>query len=296
MSLVRFSAEEAAASFWRRRRSNLLSLLTITVALFVLGGFLLVNVNLQRWIGQWTAAAEVSVYLADAAAQEDRAAVERVLRESAVVAGSDFVSHDEALRRFRHLFPDLADAAEHLGDRPLPASYEVRLHPDRATEPAVAALTGELAKLGGVADVRYDRRWIDRLLAFVETGRALGVLLAFVLVLAAALTVASVIRLALHARQQEVEIMHLVGAPLGFIRGPFVIEGLLQGGAGAILALGALYAAYSGVRLTAGDWLSGLAGPGPGLGFLPWTMVLGLLAGGMLVGCIGGFIAARSAR
>ena len=296
MTAFRFAAEEGTLSLWRRRRSNVLSLLTIAVALFVLGGFLLVNVNVQRWIGQLTSTAELSVYLHDTATPEERAAVERLLGASPVVSGTEFISHAEALGRFRVLFPDLADAAGQLGDRPLPASLEVRLRPEAATDAEVDALSTRLRALPGVSDVRYDRRWIARMMSFVETGRTAGGLLAAVLIVAAALTVASVIRLALHSRQQELEIMHLVGAPLGFIRGPFVFEGILQGGLGAMIALVALYALFLVVRARMGDVLAGLGGPGAGLAFLPWTAVLALMAGGVVVGCIGGFVAARSGR
>jgi cell division transport system permease protein len=296
MSALRFSAEEAAVSLWRRRQSNVLSLLTISVAMFVLGGFLLVNVNVQDWIARWTSAAELSVYLADTISAEDRAAIERVLSSSRIVTGHEYVGHAEALRRFRALFPDLAEAAGQLGERPLPASYEVRLQPDAATDTAVATLSDRLRNTRGVTDVRYDRHWIARLVSFAEAGRIAGIALAAVLVLAAALTVASVIRLALHARQHEVEIMHLVGAPLAFIRGPFVVEGVLQGGLGAVVALAVLYGSFVATRARVGVWLAGVAGPGSGLTFLPWTAVLGLLAGGMVVGCIGGLVATRSAR
>lgn len=295
MSVVRYSAEEATLSLWRRRRASLLSLLTIAVALFVLGGFLLVNANVQRWIARWTDAAELSVYVDDAATAEDRAAIEAVLAESALVESREFVSHEEARRRFRRLFPDLAEAADQLGDRPLPASYEVKLKLPQPSDEAAAALVAKLGDTAGVADVRYDRRWIDRLVAFVGAVRAAGVVLAAVLVFAAALTVASVIRLALHARQQEVEIMHLVGAPLGFIRGPFVMEGVIQGGLGALLALASLLALYASAGPAVGRWLSGMAGPDPAVTFLPWTSAAGLLVGGMLVGCVGGLIASRSA-
>ena len=92
----------------------------------------------------------------------------------------------------------------------------------------------------GVADVRYDRRWLDRLASLSAFVRYAGFILAGVLVLAAGLTVANVVRLALYARRDEVEIMELVGAPMAFIRGPFVCEGIIQGGIGAVLALAAL--------------------------------------------------------
>ncbi len=146
---------------------------------------------------------------------------------------------DEALRRFSRQFPDLAAAAASLPTNPLPASYEVQLRPELARDPAVDRLAAQLRQQAGVSDVRYDRRWIERLLAFVGAARAAGLVLVAVLTLAACLTITGVVRLALHARRAEIEIMQLVGAPLAYIRGPFVLEGTLLGLTGAVVALGA---------------------------------------------------------
>ncbi len=91
----------------------------------------------------------------------------------------------------------------------------------------------QVAALPGVADVRYDREWLGRLASGLDAVRGAGLALALLMAVAAALTVAAVVRLGLHARRDEIEIMKLVGSPMTFIRGPFVAEGLLQGGIGA---------------------------------------------------------------
>src|SRR5205085_3720687 len=106
--------------------------------------------------------------------------------------------------------------------------------------PAIDELVGRVRQMPGVVDVRYDRRWLDRLLAAVTIVRGVGLLLGSILTLAAALTVANVVRLALYARRDEIDIMQLVGAPQTYIRGPFVMEGVLQGGVGALVSLMAL--------------------------------------------------------
>ncbi len=85
----------------------------------------------------------------------------------------------------------------------------------------------------GVADVRYDRQWLNRLLTVIRLIRGIGLALGTLLAVAAALTVANVVRLALYARRDELDIMQLVGAPPVYVRGPFVMEGVLQGGVGA---------------------------------------------------------------
>ena len=142
-----------------------------------------------------------------------------MLRESHLVRAVEVVSKGEALLRFKRNFGELAAAAQDLPENPLPASIEVRLLPD-ANPADVEALAGRASKLPGVADVRYDRLWIQRLMGAVKLIRAGGFALAAVLIFAAALTVASVVRLALLARREEIHIMQLVGAPLAYIRGP----------------------------------------------------------------------------
>jgi cell division transport system permease protein len=243
---------------------------------------------------QWQDAAEFSVYLDDTVTREERAAVEQTLRQSRVVSALEAVSKEDALKRFRQNFATLAEAAGGLPANPLPASLEVRLRPD-ANPTEVAALADQAATLAGVADVRYDRQWIQRLMYAVDVVRAGGFTLAALLVFAATLTVASVVRLALVARREEIHIMQLVGAPIAYIRGPFIVEGLIQGGFGATAALIVLWIALSVVRSRADAWLAGAIDPAS-LVFLPLSIVAVLLAAGAAVGALGGFIAARGAR
>jgi cell division transport system permease protein len=106
--------------------------------------------------------------------------------------------------------------------------------------------------------------------------------------------VAAVVRIGLTARRDEIEIMQLVGAPLAFIRGPFVAEGLLQGGCGAIVAVALLWV---GFMLARGWWGTDLSAmlDGTAVTFLPAKLSAALIAGGMIVGAAGGFAAARHA-
>jgi len=107
-------------------------------------------------------------------------------------------------------------------------------------------------------------------------------------------SVASVVGLGLHSRRHELEVMQLAGSPMSFIRGPFVVEGLIQGGVGALLALALLRLGF-GVAMT--WWGSGLADVlsiGP-MTFLPARLSALVLVGGMAVGAIGGLAASRHA-
>src|SRR5262249_34095421 len=148
-------------------------------------------------------------------------------------------------------------------------------------------------RASGVADVRYDRQWISRISAGLSALQRVGGALVVVMLAAAALTVATVVRLALHARRDELEIMLLVGSPYAFIRGPFVAEGLLQGGVGALVALIGLWAGFVAVQAGWGSALAEIAGPDM-LRFLPVRTCAWLILGGMAVGSLGGFAAART--
>jgi cell division transport system permease protein len=296
MHALRYFFTEAAASLWRSRGGAMLAILTIAAGLFVLGFFLLVNENLQPLVSRWTESAELSIYLADDAAPEQVSAVEDLVDKSGLVSERNYVSKDEALKRFRTDFPDLAATAAGLKGNPLPASLEVRLKPDvREVAGAIDGLVAALTHMPGVADVRYDKEWLGRLNGVVRGLRIAGVVVVAMLTLAAALTVGNVVRLAAAARSDEIEIMQLVGAPFAYVRGPFVAEGVLQGGLGAIVALLGLAAAFFAFNGRYGAAAAETLGAS-GITFLPGPMMGLLVVGGMLLGCVGGYVVARRVR
>jgi cell division transport system permease protein len=290
MRLLYYAFDEALSSVWRRRTSALLAMGTIAIALFVLGASLVVTGNLARLAAQWARAAEMSVYLADQVTPVERHDIELALARDHVTAAQEFVSKAEALRRFKQTFGDLAAAVDDVGGNPLPASFEVRLRAGAAGGPDVDALGAQLRRMPGVVDVRYDRQWLTRLLSGVRIIRGAGFVLSFILTVASGLTIGSVVRLALDARRDELEIMQLVGAPRAYVRGPFVMEGVLQGGMGAAIAVLALGVAFA--VLQAG-YVAPLAVTVDvsSVQFLPIVQCLALVSGGMAVGCLGGLAA-----
>ena len=196
-------------------------MLAIALALIVLGALLLVTWNAEQLLARWSSAAEFSVYLRDDATSEQRGAIETAIDQSGVADGREYVSKAEALTRFRREFAELASLTSGFDDNPFPASIEVRVRPERGTRRSRDAL---VQAPGGAAG-RGRRRattatgWPGSA-AGLGTIRAAGLALALLMALAAAVTVATVVRLGLQARRDEIEIMELVGAPLAFIRGP----------------------------------------------------------------------------
>ena len=295
MIVLGYAFEEALASIRRAGRSAVVSIVTIAIAFVTLGGFLLVSVNVQGMLDRWLEAAEMSVYLNDNASDDDRAALESVLRSRPDVAGVEYVSKATALERFRADFPELADVTGSLDGNPFPAVLEVRLRTEASDDAAIETFATEMAGRPGVADVQFDRRWLARLMGVVGAARGAGALVAGILMLGAAFTVGAVVRLSLHSRRDEIEIMALVGAPFSYIRGPFIMEGLLLGGAGAVVALVAVGVLYYIIGQAIGSNLAGLTADGQ-LRFLGFAEFATMILGGLLVGAGAGTLASRAAK
>jgi cell division transport system permease protein len=289
---VGYSFSEARASLWRGRHAGLLATGTIAIALFVLGTFLVLTANLERLGAEWSKAAELSVFLRDEITSDEREAIEQAVASGPLIASHEYVSKSEALARFKQTFNSMAGAVDDLGENPLPASIEVRLAAGSASSDAIDGLAAALRGKPGVADVQYDRQWLNRMLSAIRLIRGAGLVLGGVLAVAAALTVANVVRLGLYSRRDELDIMELVGAPRTYIRGPFIAEGILQGGLGAALALALLAAVFLAARAR---YLMPLAAAVnvSSVRFLPWQLCAVMVVGGMVVGCLGGLMAAR---
>jgi cell division transport system permease protein len=270
-----------------------MSIGTIAIAFLTLGGFLLVSINLQALVDQWAAAAEISVYLRDDIPPDARSALLDELSRHGAVEAIEYVSKKDALDRFTRDFPELADVAVSTGN-PFPPSIEIQLRTDVDAASTAEAIAAQIATREGVLDVQYDQQWLERLLIVIRTVRIAGLIVAGVLVLGAAFTVAAVVRLSLQARSDELEIMRLVGAPYSFIRGPAVAEGALLGAIGAIVALALLAVgasvAGSHIAAAAAEW--GSTGT---LRFLGIGDAVLLVVAGGLVGGLAGLVASRAA-
>lgn len=294
MRAVDYALREAWASLWRSRGATAFAVTAIALAMVVLGTLLLLTWNVQRLVDQWTSAAEFSVYLREDATSEQRGAIEAAIDESRVALARQYVSKSQALARFRTEFSELASLTAGFEENPFPASLEVRVQAAAERDGRAEALARRLALMAGVADVRHDREWLARIAAALQAVRGAGLALAMLMAAAAGLTVAAVVRLGLQSRHDEIEIMRLVGSPLSFIRGPFVAEGLLQGGVGALGAIVVLWLGFATANATWGADASVLL-DGGALQFLPIRFWVELVGGGMAVGGLGGFAASRHA-
>ncbi len=287
---LRYFLEEALTSLWRSRLVSVVSVGTMAVSLFVFGAFLVVANNLSAVVSEWSRKIQVTFFLEDGLAPHIRASLENRLREDPAVESVEHISREKAVERFRSMFRDLSGLPEDLGENPFPASLEVTLRISREAPKEVERLARDYGAAPGVEEVQYDLLWVQRLFTGIRLMRWVGGLLGGVLVLASVFTISNVVRLTAYARQDEIDIMRLVGATQAYVKGPFVVEGMVQGGLGGLLALGLLWLSF---RLAARDLLASSHLLGQDIGFLPSSLSLAIVVGGMLVGIVGGYLSLR---
>lgn len=283
---------EAVRRIWVSKRTSFVAVAMIAISLLLVGTFLLIAENLGRAAEEWQGKSRVVVYLDPAATQPQIAAIDRYLASQRELAGRRFVTRDQALARFRLYFANVAEVVGQLDDNPFPPSFEVDVNPALGQSANFARQMNAVKAMPGVDQLQYDWQWIERLRRLVRMINIIGLAAGGVLAVAAAFTIANVIRLTMMLYREEIEIMRLVGATERIIRGPFLIEGFLQGTIGGLVAVAALYVLYEVSRRSLAPSSSILWGF-LFRGFLPWEKIAALVAGGMLAGWFGSWLSVR---
>lgn len=285
---IRYYAVEAWEEFRHSPGPNLLAASVLAASLFVASALLLVLSNVAGTLEEWGSRLRVDVFLTDAARPDEVAALRARIEAIDGVTRVAVVDKEEALSRFRAAFGALSAAAEEMDENPLPQSLEAYLDPTSATD-AAPSVMAEIRGVAIVDEVRWDRPLVDRIgaaLRFVRMGGgALGVLVFGALTL----VMAGVLRLAVLARRDEIEIMRLVGAGPGMVRGPFLLAGAVQGASGAVAAL-VLLEASRRAALARGAEIGPLVDASLGAP-LPLSASLAVAGVGAAVGFAGAWVA-----
>lgn len=295
LQTLRYFTREALVGFYRARTMNIVTVGIIAASLAILGGFLLLVENVRTLADDWNRA-QINAYFRDRAIAQTPADVRGLvesLRARPIVREARFVSREEALEIFKSRFAGLAAAAGSLSVNPFPASVEISVRGDRGERAeSTRALLEELKASPLVEMVQDNEEEARRLLAALRVVSSIGWGVGAVLSAASIFIIFNVIRLTVHARRDEISIMKLVGATGGFIRGPFLLEGMLQGLLGAALAILLLYGAHLALADYAGRSGNTLARLLSGQ-FLPAARTVGLAAGGLLIGLTGAALSLR---
>jgi cell division transport system permease protein len=269
---MRLVLRETGLAFRRAPLLSALSVTTIAFSLFVFGLFGLVVVNLQRTIGQVAERVEIVAYLKRGTAIEAATMAAADIEAFPEVESVEHVTEAQALARARSELREFQDIFQDLEANPLPASLDIRLRPAWRTAAGADTVAARLRGFPFIEDVRFGRDWVEKLDRLRAIAGAVGFAIGAAFALVAVIIIGTTIRMAVLQRSREIAIMRLVGATDGFIRAPFLLEGLLKGIAGGLLALALSYGAWALID----SWLIRAAF------FTTAQAALGVAAGGLL--------------
>jgi len=291
MRRIGYVLSAAWQGFWRNPVMSIAATLTVALMLLLFAFFIVTDRGLQAAVAALESKVELVLYLDDGARPSDILALKARIENDPAVARVDYVTKQQALDRLRELAQRKEDfTLADIGINPLPASLEIKLASAQDTGRLAASLKDELGH-GVVTDVIDNPTVVEKLLTITRVLSIGGVAVLAMMLFVALFVIVNTIRIAVHARRDEIEIMQLVGATDWFVSWPFILEGVLVGAFGAIVALAVL-------ALASGPVTSAMVGF---LDILPVSLganfVLQLAAGvlGFAV-LVGGFGASFSVR
>jgi cell division transport system permease protein len=214
---------------------------TVAITLFIVGFFLIVVYDIQGILNSVKSQVEVAVYLKDSANEELKEYLEGEISSWEEVAEVQYISKEQALEIFKEE-NEGSDILKEIQGNPLPASFEITLDsPEKVEQIALRFMTKEGDYIEGVDEVIYGQNYVQKLFSITAITGSIAFLIIIILILAAIVLIFNTIRLSIHARRKEIEVMKLVGATNWFVRIPFLFEGFFEGFVGSLIAVFLLY-------------------------------------------------------
>ena len=238
---------EVWTAFRRAPGLGMLSIFTIAFSLFAFGLFGLVAYNTRLALERLEERVEIRAYVTEGTETDAVAAAVGDIRAFPEVAKVTYVSPEDALKKARVEMAEFKDVFE---PEFLPASLEVRLKPGMRDPDQVKAVAKRLTGYPFVDDVRYGEEWVQKFYSVRRAATAAGIILGIAFAFAAMIIIGSTIRTSVLARAREIGIMRMVGATDGFIRAPFLIDGLLKGLIGGTLAVALMWVTREALTAT----------------------------------------------
>ena len=232
---------EAFKSVRRNFWIGLASMSTVAVSLIIVGASLLIVVNTNYLAARLESNVEITAYLKSDISMEAAGEMDKDIRNIPGVDKVTFVTKDRALQEFREQLGDRQAMVDALGgENPLPNLYRIKTIAAQDVKKVAETLTG----FSGVEKVDYGEGVVERMLSITKWLRAVGLTGVGLLAAAAVFLIATTIRLTVFARRKEIQIMKIIGATDWFIRWPFLLEGMMLGLIGAIIATGVVDFSY----------------------------------------------------
>lgn len=280
--------KETFYSLFRNKFMAVASVLTVTLSMFILGVFLCAVLNINHMATYLENQVEMTVYLKDGLNTEQVMAVGKKLKALPDLKEIKFTNKDQAMAEFKQRLGDQQGILDAINGNPLPSSYSTSFATPASLKNAVSIVT----QYPEVDSVQYGQDIIEQLYKVAQVIRIGGIILIIFLAGAELFIISNTIRLTVFARRREIQIMKYVGATNGFIRWPFIFEGMIIGFIGSGLSVFILWEGYKVVLMEMAQ---------AGLVFIPmiplWPfigyMTVMLLAAGIIIGILGSTISLR---
>lgn len=285
---IKYFFKEAFTSLARNSWLSISSVGIVTVSLIILGASLLLVVNADRLANSVESSVEITAFLEEEVGKVDRESIQKKIKANPDVTSVEFISKEQGLKEMKESFGDRADILESVEkNNPLPDAFRVKTK-QAETVPAVAK---KIEAIKGVEQVRYGQGVVEKLLSITHWVRLASMVALTLLTLASGFLIATTIRMSVFARRREIGIMKTLGATNWFVRFPFVLEGIVLGLTGGLLAVLAVDLGYislvSKVRLSL-PFIQPVTEPNIIL------TVLGCMLGlGVLIGSLGSWFSLR---
>ena len=280
--------QEVFLSLKRNNWMSAASIGTVAVSLFVLGVFLILVLNMNRLASSLESQVQISVYLADDLKKADRDDLAFDIKNMQGIESIKFVSRDEAKERLAQRLGDQKYLLDALGEQnPLPDAFELTVKQPDMVETAAKSIE----KMPGVEAAKYGQDVVENLFAITRLMRIFGVALMLLLAGATLFIISNTIRLTVFARRKEIAIMKYVGATDWFIRWPFLLEGIVLGFVGGIIAALVLRSFYAAMAAKIYDTLAFF----PLMPQYPFMnyVAIAIILSGMAIGAIGSTISLK---
>lgn len=282
MSAVR-PLREALAAFRRAPLLGGLSVMAIGLSLFIVGLFALTTYNIEAALSGVEERVEVVGYLTEDASPDQVRLARTEIARSPEILEVRYVSKSEALLEASRELPEFSDVFSELEVNPLPASLEISLAPEHRDESTVREMVDRVDNYEFVEEVRYGQEWVNRIFSLRRVAAVVAGVLGAAFAVVAAMLIGTAVRMSVLARSEDIAIMQTIGAPESYIRRPFVLEGLLTGVVGGVVALGLTWGVH---RLVDGTFLA--------VSWIPDLWVVAGVAGGGLLGMTAAWRAVRN--
>lgn len=238
---IKYFFREAFHSLIRNSWLSISSVGIVTVSLIILGASLLLVVNAEKLAQSVESSVEITAFLEESVGTVDRDELAEKIKSNPEVDTVEFVSKEQALREMKESFGERADILESLEEsNPLPDAFRVKTK----QAAAVPATAQKIEEMTGIEQVRYGQGVVEKLLNVTRWVRYASLATLTMLTLAAIFLIATTIRMSVFARRREIGIMKILGATNWFVRFPFVLEGIVLGLTGGLLAVLVVDLAY----------------------------------------------------